>query len=168
MDTAFLLKVSVVQVHDRDGAAQYYNVEKLLPDYSNFKKWNTNFGAVNIDEQLIQAFSHWTYDITGTYSKSLVYLGLPPCFSSWLSGCGGPAACRLQGVERSEEFGLTDPCINCKEPRFGSTNMGDVGIGEFFRTHICNPICKEMRLNEITIFKKVKKAGIRKIIFGIS
>lgn len=64
------LKVSVVQVHDRDGAARYYNVEKLLPDYSNFKKWNTNFGAVNIDEQLIQAFSHWTFDITGIYTSS--------------------------------------------------------------------------------------------------
>ena len=73
----------------------------------------------------------------------------------------------LQGVERSEEFGLTDPCINCKEPRFGNTNMGDVGIGEFFRTHVCNPICKEMGLNEITIYKKVKKAAGR-IIFGIS
>ena len=58
-------KVSVVQVHDREGAASYYNVEPLLPDYSNFKKWNNNTGAVNIDEQLIQAFSHWTYDVTG-------------------------------------------------------------------------------------------------------
>ena len=29
----------------------------------------------------------------------------------------------LQGVERSEEFGLTDPCINCKEPRFGRKIM---------------------------------------------
>ena len=45
--------------------------------------------------------------------------------------------------------------------------MGDVGIGEFFRTHVCNQICKEMGLNEITIYKRVKKAA-RKIIFGIS
>ena len=54
-----------MQVHDREGAASYYNVEPLLPDYSNFKKWNNNTGAINIDEQLIQAFSHWTHDVTG-------------------------------------------------------------------------------------------------------
>ena len=77
-----------MQVHDRDGAARYYNVEKLLPDYSNFKKWNTNFGAVNIDEQLIQAFSHWTYDITGAY---IYYTSCLSCFPSWFFGGGGPA-----------------------------------------------------------------------------
>ena len=107
----------MVQVHDRDGAARYYNVEKLLPDYSNFKKWNTNFGAVNIDEQLIQAFSHWTYDITGAfilYFMSIIYLVFPAGFLVVVD---------LQGVERSEEFGLTDPCINCKEPRFGRKIM---------------------------------------------
>ena len=64
----------------------------------------------------------------------------------------------LQGVERSNQFGLTDPCINCKEPRFGNTNMGDVGIGEFFRTHKCNQICKQMGLNETTWLKREKKA----------
>ena len=64
----------------------------------------------------------------------------------------------LQGVERSNEFGLTDPCINCKEPRFGNTNMGDVGIDEFFRTHKCNRICKQMGLKETTWLKRAKKA----------
>ena len=63
----------------------------------------------------------------------------------------------LQGVERSGEFGLTDPCINCLEPRFGNTNMGEVGIDQFFRTHVCNQICKEMRLKEITKYGKAKK-----------
>lgn len=72
----------------------------------------------------------------------------------------------LQGVERSKEFGLTDPCINCKEPRFGNTNMGDVGIGEFFRTHRCNSVCKVMGLNEITTYKKMKNRT--KKFFGIS
>ena len=93
----FFSKVSVVQVHDRDGAARYYNVEKLLPDYSNFKKWNTNFGAVNIDNQLIQAFSHWTYDITGTYFKAVFYRNFPSCFPRWLLGGCGPAG---GGAER--------------------------------------------------------------------
>ena len=107
-----------MQVHDRDGAARYYNVEKLLPDYSNFKKWNTNFGAVNIENQLIQAFSHWTYDITGMYFKPIFYHNLCVVFPD-----GFLVVVDLQGVERSEEFGLTDPCINCKEPRFGRKIM---------------------------------------------
>ena len=45
--------------------------------------------------------------------------------------------------------------------------MGNVGIGEFFRTHMCNPICKEMGLNEITLYKRMKTAA-KKMIFGIA
>ena len=90
------LHVSVVQVHDRDGAARYYNVEKLLPDYSNFKKWNTNFGAVNIDEQLIQAFSHWTYDITGILSQHIpmTLTFVSQMGSWWWLTCRGWSAAR--------------------------------------------------------------------------
>ena len=54
-----------MQVHRDDGAPKYYCEEPLLPDYSKFQKWNTNFGGVNIDDELIQAFSHWTYEQTG-------------------------------------------------------------------------------------------------------
>merc|ERR1712002_927824 len=100
-----------------------------------FSKWNSNYGSVNIDNQLVQAFSHWTYDATD----------------------GFLVVCDLQGVERKDEFVFTDPCINCKEPRFGSTNMGEVGIKEFFRTHTCNNICQEMGLREKSTFQKAKK-----------
>eukprot|EP00092_Neocalanus_flemingeri_P012286 GFUD01013244.1.p1 GENE.GFUD01013244.1~~GFUD01013244.1.p1 ORF type:complete len:679 (-),score=176.64 GFUD01013244.1:244-2280(-) len=136
--------VSVAQVFDESGTPNYYNVEPLLPEYAKFKKWNTNFGAVNIDEQLIQAFSHWTYDITGGF---LVVVD-------------------LQGIERSNEYGLTDPCINCKEPRFGSTNMGEVGIQEFFRTHKCNSVCKTMGLKEITLLRKAEKV-VKQILWKV-
>lgn len=63
--------MSVVQVHESDGAPRYFNVESLLSDYSKFKKWNTNWGGVNLDEPLLQAFSHWTYDITGENSLEM-------------------------------------------------------------------------------------------------
>ena len=90
--TSVFLKVSVVQVFESDGAPRYFNVEKLLPDYSNFKKWNTNFGAVNDDEELIQAFSHWTHDITGnkgfSYQLSLMFAS-PQMASWWLLTCKG-------------------------------------------------------------------------------
>jgi len=129
------IAVSVAQVFDDNGAPKYFNVEPLLPEYEDFKKWNTNFGAVLVEEDILQAFSHWTYDITNGF---LVVVD-------------------LQGIERGDEFGLTDPCINCKEPRFGSTNMGQVGIDQFFRTHSCNRICKYMSLKEIATNKKAKK-----------
>ena len=60
----------------------------------------------------------------------------------------------LQGVERPNEFVLTDPCINCKAPLFGSTNMGEEGIKLFFQTHKCNSVCKTMGLKEITFIMR--------------
>ena len=57
----------MAQVFDKDGIPKYYNVEPLLPEYTNFKKWNTNFGSVILDDHLLQAFSHWTHDITSKH-----------------------------------------------------------------------------------------------------
>ena len=56
--------MSVAQVHDDDSAPKYYNVEPQLPNYKNFKKWNNNYGGVSDDDFLLQAFSHWTHEIT--------------------------------------------------------------------------------------------------------
>ena len=55
----------------------------------------------------------------------------------------------LQGAERADEYALTDPCINCKEPRFGGTNMGEAGMDEFFRTHKCNATCAKLKLKHM-------------------
>ena len=134
-------------------------MEPLLPEYAKFKKWNTNYGAVNIDDQLIQAFSHWTHDITG---KFVIHFDFIVIFPS----DGFLVVVDLQGIERRNEYGLTDPCINCKEPRFGTTNMGEVGIHEFFRTHKCNLVCKTMGLREITLLRKAGKA-VKKIIWKV-
>ena len=46
----------------------------------------------------------------------------------------------LQGVARDDGYVLTDPCIHCKDDRFGTTNFGEVGIKRFFRTHQCNQV----------------------------
>ena len=61
----------------------------------------------------------------------------------------------LQGVERPTDFILTDPCINCMEPRFGNTNLGSVGIMSFFRTHKCNTACSALGLKKVTLARKV-------------
>ena len=62
-------QVGVVQQFEDDGNPRYYNLETLLPDYENFKKWNTNCGYVNEADysSTLDAFCHWTYDFTNGY-----------------------------------------------------------------------------------------------------
>ena len=77
-----------------------------------------------IDEDVPQAFSHWTYQYT--HAEKLV--------------------CDLQGV-LTNRFELTDPAIHSKEgKRFGLTDKGRKGMRDFFETHKCNPLCKALSL----------------------
>ena len=46
----------------------------------------------------------------------------------------------FQGVQRETEYVLTDPCIHCKDNRFGTTNFGEEGMKYFFKTHRCNQV----------------------------
>ena len=99
----------------------------MLPDYkAQFHKWNDNAGYVNQNNpsELLQAFSHWTYDVTAS-TMTVV---------------------DLQGVEKERQYVLTDPSIHCKEPKFGDTDLGDFGMKQFFRRHKCGSICKSMAL----------------------
>lgn len=73
---------------------------------------------------LLQAFSHWTYVVT---SSNMIVVD-------------------LQGVERDDEFILTDPSIHSDQFEFGNTNLGQEGIHRFFKTHNCGNICKALNL----------------------
>ena len=81
-------------------------------------------------EPLLDAFSHWTYMITG---RSLIVVD-------------------LQGVKEGNKFVLTDPAIHTiKGNKFGDCNHSMTGIKSFFHTHICNSICKDIELEEENI-----------------
>jgi hypothetical protein len=76
-----------------------------------------------------QAFSHFTYHYSNR--KLLV--------------------CDLQGVFNAgtspPTYELTDPVIHYKSSigrknTFGRTDCGKQGVNDFFRSHICNPLCK--------------------------
>jgi hypothetical protein len=55
--------------------------------------------------------------------------------------------CDLQGVLEKNKFLLTDPAIHSRDwPNFGPTDHGDKGQHNFFKTHICNPLCKALGL----------------------
>lgn len=45
-----------------------------------------------------------------------------------------------QGVARDDGYVLTDPCIHCKDDKFGTTNFGEAGMRSFFKTHRCNQV----------------------------
>ncbi|KAJ3571557.1 hypothetical protein NPX13_g5333 [Xylaria arbuscula] len=94
-----------------------------------YVKYNSNGAYVNEDlpddpcNQAAQAFSHFTFE------------------RSW----GRFLVCDLQGVGNM----LTDPSIQTKdEERFKlcDGNMNSEGFKFFFSTHVCNAICRKLRL----------------------
>ena len=122
-------KVVVVSLVGRP--KPFYCSQEPLIEESDYVKYNSNHGFVNKDEYAasLNAFSHWTYQVTESYLMVV----------------------DLQGVENTSSAGarfiLTDPAIHCKDvTRFGSTNLSNEGMHRFFRTHYCNSICKAMKL----------------------
>ncbi|GIQ84001.1 anaphase-promoting complex subunit 11 [Kipferlia bialata] len=92
-----------------------------------FVKVNSNTGYVNKDSQYehLQAFSHWT----------------------WVVSKGSHLVCDIQGVVGKTEITLTDPVIHCKhELKYGGTNLAAVGIDQFFKSHVCGPTCKKLKI----------------------
>ena len=78
-----------------------------------------------IDDDIPQAFSHWTSQYTQ----------------------GEFLVCDLQGVVGTKCFSFTDPAIHSKNKgKFGLTDHGIDGQKNFFRTHECNPLCRILGL----------------------
>ena len=97
-----------------------------------YKKWSNNGGFVNVSEYelVLDAFNPWTHK----YTK------------------GQMIVVDLQGEKKSNKFLLTDPVIHSStENLFGHNNSRLKGINRFFKTHICNSICKELELSSIKI-----------------
>ncbi len=100
-------------------------VEPYIPGV--FKKWLSNAGWVNTEEitTSLPAFTHWTWVETG----------------------GQLIVCDLQGVKDVNGvpgYTLTDPAINSLTSSYGITDLGPGGIGQFFTTHTCNDICRNL------------------------
>jgi hypothetical protein len=106
--------------------------EAEIPD--KFEKYNNNSGycapnptLMGTNHEAIQAFSHWSYQVSG--EKMMVV----DCQGGWNAG--------------SRCFMLTDPAIHFVDvTHFGGTNMGRPGMQKFFETHRCNGFCTAMRL----------------------
>ena len=141
-----MFQVSILQVFTEDGTPKYYTVEPVLPDYKLFKKWNNNVGFVNekISSTTLDAFTHWTYDATGGFLTVV----------------------DLQGVDRKDKYVLTDPAINCLDPVFGRTNLGQLGMKYFFKTHLCGEVCSKMGLKPNQYYSTTTLAETSKVSSG--
>ena len=104
----------------------FYIVQPFVE--GTFEKYNTNNGIVynSTDSEMMQSFSHFTY----VHSEGSILI------------------CDLEGVKSTRGFQLSDPAIhNRRQPKkYGNTDKGFLGMKQFFKSHTCNSICREMGL----------------------
>ncbi|KAK1334442.1 hypothetical protein QTO34_005448 [Cnephaeus nilssonii] len=112
-------------------ANQWFTIEKYM--MGEFQKYNNNNGdeiaPSNTLEELMLAFSHWTYEYT---RGELLVLD-------------------LQGVGEN----LTDPSVIKPEDKqsrgmvFGPANLGEDAIRNFIAKHRCNACCRKLKLPDL-------------------
>uniref|UniRef100_A0ACB8E5S8 Transient receptor putative cation channel sub M member 7 n=1 Tax=Sphaerodactylus townsendi TaxID=933632 RepID=A0ACB8E5S8_9SAUR len=122
------LEVFLLYCHS---AGQWFAVEECMT--GEFRKYNNNNGdeiiPTNMLEEMMLAFSHWTYEYT---RGELLVLD-------------------LQGVGEN----LTDPSvIKAGEKRssdmvFGPANLGEDAIKNFRAKHHCNSSCRKLKLPDL-------------------
>lgn len=105
---------------------KFYNMEKVL--HGKWIKYSSNAGYVNTEDYAatLQVFSHWTHE-----------------------RCNGQLMVTdLQGVQiAGNEFWLCDPAIHCTDMlRFTRTNLGEEGFKLFYKSHLCNDVCRKLNL----------------------
>ncbi|XP_076417112.1 transient receptor potential cation channel subfamily M member 6 isoform X1 [Peromyscus maniculatus bairdii] len=144
--TPKFLEVFLIYCHS---ANQWLTIEKYMT--GEFRKYNNNNGdeiaPTNTLEELMLAFSHWTYEYT---RGELLVLD-------------------LQGVGEN----LTDPSVIKPEDKqsrgmvFGPANLGEDAIRNFIAKHRCNSCCGRLRLpdlkrNDYSLAREHCNSGLEK------
>eukprot|EP00960_Hanusia_phi_P063441 765489-Hanusia_phi.AAC.5 len=115
------LPMEVLRLHEREN--QLVTIEPLLE--GKYVKHNDNYGEVGTEDDIPQAFSHFTWDASS--NRILI--------------------CDIQGVDMY----WTDPQIHSIDPSqeeiFGKGNFGLDGVKQFFHTHRCNSLCIKLGLS---------------------
>ncbi|XP_045696413.1 transient receptor potential cation channel subfamily M member 6 isoform X4 [Phyllostomus hastatus] len=122
------LEVFLIYCHS---ANQWFTIENYMT--GEFRKYNNNNGdeiaPSNTLEEMMLAFSHWTYEYT---RGELLVLD-------------------LQGVGEN----LTDPSVIKPEDKqsrgmvFGPANLGEDAIRNFIAKHRCNACCRKLKLPDL-------------------
>ncbi|ETE60858.1 Transient receptor potential cation channel subfamily M member 7, partial [Ophiophagus hannah] len=124
--TPRFLEVFLIYCHS---ANQWLTIEKYMT--GEFRKYNNNNGdeitPSNLLEEVMLAFSHWTYEYT---RGELLVLD-------------------LQGVGEN----LTDPSVikpeDKQEMAFGPANLGEEAFKNFISKHCCNSCCRKLKLPDL-------------------
>ena len=120
------VRFGIITLAEKSGKTAPYIIEDYID--GKYETFNSNTGKAyshSQDHRELQAFSHFTWVHS---NKQLV-------------------VCNLQGTIQKDKILLTDPAIHADQYMlFGSTNLGIQGIKLFMRRHICNEICKQMKL----------------------
>nr|XP_038027175.1 transient receptor potential cation channel subfamily M member 6 isoform X1 [Anas platyrhynchos] len=126
--TPRFLEVFLIYCHS---ANQWLTIEKYMT--GEFRKYNNNNGdeitPSSLLEELLLAFSHWTY----VYTR------------------GELLVLDLQGVGEN----LTDPSVIKPEDKrsgkmvFGPANLGEDAIRNFITKHRCNSCCRRLKLPDL-------------------
>lgn len=92
----------------------------------DFKTFVTREGETTPDGcHILDAFSHFSFHASG---QKLVI-------------------CGLKGVETEDEqdnFKLSKPVVHSTDGHFGDSDKSVIGIRDFFRHHVCSPLCKDL------------------------
>jgi len=141
--TSMLFKVDDKDLQHKIFCQNKYFIAEMFMA-GKYTKYNNNNGWINEAEsttdefQLLQAFSHFTFQ------KSQGYLIIVD----------------LQGTIKENKILLTDPAIHGQGEKFsnhfGRTNCGLRGISEFFLTHVCNKYCKKLKLDTVNLYNDTK------------
>ncbi|NWW68364.1 TRPM6 protein, partial [Ifrita kowaldi] len=126
--TPRFLEVLLIYCHS---ANQWLTIEKYMT--GEFRKYNNNNGdeitPISLLEEMMLAFSHWTY----VYTR------------------GELLVLDLQGVGEN----LTDPSVIKPEDKksgkmvFGPANLGEDAIRNFIAKHRCNSCCRKLKLPDL-------------------
>ncbi|XP_068858589.1 transient receptor potential cation channel subfamily M member 6 [Aphelocoma coerulescens] len=126
--TPRFLEVFLIYCHS---AKQWLTIEKYMT--GEFRKYNNNNGdeitPMSLLEEMMLAFSHWTY----VYTR------------------GELLVLDLQGVGEN----LTDPSVIKPEDKksgkmvFGPANLGEDAIRNFIAKHCCNSCCRKLKLPDL-------------------
>eukprot|EP01132_Coremiostelium_polycephalum_P009361 gene9361-11495_t len=112
----------VVELVERptNGVPLLCSIEPLL--VGEFKKNNSNYGAVLNNRSTPQAFSHFTYENS---NKQMIIVD-------------------IQGVDDL----YTDPQVHTADGKgYGLGNLGRTGINKFINSHKCNAVCALLNLD---------------------